>query len=81
VSERDFLVVYDCGMGGVWGFARAQSEAKILRTFPELKVVHDTPAWLTQEQERNVRSVSSFTVGDGSSYPEWLRTLLAERRA
>jgi hypothetical protein len=81
VSEREFLVVYDYGMGGVWGFARAQSETEILQTLPELMVIHDRPAWMTQEQERNVRAVSSFTVGDGSSYPEWLQALLTERRA
>lgn len=68
-------------MGGVWGFARAQSEAEILQTFPELKVVPENPAWMTQEQERHVRSISSFSVAEPSSYPEWLRILLAERRA
>ena len=81
VSNRDFLVVYDYGMGGVWGFAHAQSEAEILHAFPELSVVYETPQWMTKEQERHVRSESSFTIGDASSYPEWLRTLVAERRS
>ena len=81
VSEREFLVVYDYGMGGVWGFARAQSEAEICRTFPELSIVHGNPAWMTQEQERRVRSVSSFKVAEPSSYPEWLQTLVAQRGA
>ena len=81
MSEREFLVVYDYGTGGVWGFARAQSEADILETFPELNVVHESPAWMTQEQESKVRSVSSFTIGEVSSYPEWLRALVADRRA
>lgn len=81
MSEREFLIVYDYGMGGVWGFARARSEAEILETFPELKVVHETPAWMTHEQEENVRSLSSFTIGESSSYPEWLQLLVAERRS
>ncbi|HKO20677.1 MAG TPA: hypothetical protein VJU82_17515 [Acidobacteriaceae bacterium] len=81
MSEREFLVVYDYGTGGVWGFARAASETEILETFPELTVVYETPAWMTQEEERNIRSVSSFAIGEPSSYPEWLRVLVAERRA
>ena len=32
VNLREFLIVYDYRMGGVWGFARAQSEAEGLRT-------------------------------------------------
>ena len=80
MSKRELLVVYDYGTGGVWGFARAQSEAEIHDTFPELQVVHGTPAWMTLEQERKVRSVSSFTIGEASSYSEWLQILVAQRR-
>lgn len=79
MSEREFLIVYDYGMGGVWGFARAQSEEEIVQTFPELKVVHEPSAWMTEEQERTTRSVSNFTIAEPSSYPEWLRILIAER--
>ena len=79
MSEREFLVVYDYGTGGVWGFARAQSEAEINNAFPELQVVHDTPEWMTLKQERKIRSVSSFTVGKAASFPEWLRLLVAQR--
>jgi hypothetical protein len=79
VNGREFLIVYDYGMGGIWGFAHAVSEAEIVEAFPELEVVHETPAWMTEERERKTRSVSSFTIGDASSYPKWLRTLVAER--
>jgi hypothetical protein len=81
VSVREFLVVYDYGTGGIWGFARARTEAEIVQTFPELKVCDESRSWLTHEEERKVRSVSSFAVGEPSTYPEWLRTLVAERRA
>ena len=81
MSNRAFLVVYDYGMGGVWGFASAESEAEILDAFTEMKVVHETPEWMTEEQEKNVRSESSFTIGEASSYPEWLRMLVADRRS
>ena len=81
VSEREFLVVYNYGMGGVWGFARARSEAEILRAFPELNVVHDAPDWMTQDRERKMRSESSFAVAEPSTFPEWLRILVAARDA
>ena len=80
MSEREFLVVYDYGMGGVWGLARAQSEGEILRAFPELKVVHEAPDWMTRERERKLRS-ESFAVAEPSTFPDWLRILLAERGA
>jgi hypothetical protein len=63
------------------GFRPRQAETEILDTFPELKVLHETPEWMTPEQERNVRSESSFNIGEASSYPEWLRKLVAERRS
>ena len=70
---KDFLVVYDYGTGGVWGIAKAASEAEITRRFPELKVVHDWPDWMADEVLRKTRHVSSFVVDDETSYPAWLR--------
>jgi hypothetical protein len=81
VSEREFVVAYDYRMGGLWGFNRAPSEAVILQTLPELKVVHQRPPWMTREQELNVRATSGFTVAEPSTYPDWLRALVAERDA
>jgi hypothetical protein len=74
VTEQEFWVVYDYGVGGVWGIAGAQSETEIVKAFAELKVVQQTPAWMTAEVERKGRSVSSFTVAEPSTYPKWLRT-------
>jgi len=33
------------------GFARAVSEAGIVKAFPQLKALHETPAWMTKERE------------------------------
>jgi hypothetical protein len=77
VSE--FLVVYDYGTGGVWGFARAATEADVVQAFPELIVFHEKPEWMTQEEEQSIRSESSFIVGDQTSYPEWLNALVDGR--
>jgi hypothetical protein len=80
-SEREFLVAYDYGMGGVWAFATAQSEADISEVFPELTIVAETPAWMTPEEERKIRSVSCFVVSDPTTYQEWLKTMARNRGA
>jgi hypothetical protein len=43
-----FLVGFDYGMGGVWGLVNAPSEAEIKTIYPELKVVHERPVWMTE---------------------------------
>ena len=75
----EFLVVYDYGMGGVWGFARAQSQSELIAAFPELKTFHEKPQWMTSEEEAKIRSVSSFTVAEPHTYPEWLQVLIDQR--
>ena len=75
----EFLVVYDYGMAGVWGFATADSEMDVVRTFPELQVVSEVPEWMTGEVEAKIRSVSSFVVNDPSTYPKWLCSLIEGR--
>lgn len=80
-SEREFLVVYDYGMGGVWAFASAGSEAEIKDMFPELTIVADIPGWMTPEEEQRIRMDSSLVVSDPATYPEWLRTMARERRS
>jgi hypothetical protein len=70
---KEFLVVYDYGMGGVWGFAHANSEEEVTGTFPELKVVHEIPEWMDPDRQARIRLNSSFTVNDPTTYPEWLK--------
>jgi hypothetical protein len=79
MGEREFWVVYDYGMGGVWAIARAASDAELRSAFPELTIVDERPSWMTPEREANIRKNSSFVVGDSSSYPDWLKVLLQDR--
>jgi hypothetical protein len=75
----EFWVVYDYGMGGAWGLARADSAGDIRSVLPELNVVNARPEWMTDEIEAEVRSHSSFTADDPGTYPEWIRTMITER--
>jgi len=76
MALSEFLVVYDYGNGGVWGLARAASADEVIRVLPELKIVNETPDWMTAGLGRRP---SSFVVSEPGSYPDWLRTLVAER--
>ena len=49
------MVVYNYGMGGVWGVALAATESEVVETFPELEVVLETPLWMTQDRQRQLR--------------------------
>jgi hypothetical protein len=79
MGEREFLVVYDYGMGGVWGIARAASDVELRSTFPELNIVDEYPSWMTPEREQEMRKNGCFVVGDTSSYPDWLNAMLQNR--
>jgi len=46
VVDREFLVAYDYGMGGLWAIVLAESDAAIRSAYPELTVVHDRPPWM-----------------------------------
>ena len=72
----EFLVVYDYGMGGVWGFATAES---IENLSPELNIIDKEPDWMTAETEARTRAISSFVVGEDATYPDWLRVLIRRR--
>jgi len=74
------LVVYNYGMGGVWGVAIAATESEVVETFPELEVVLETPLWMTQDRQRQLRC-DSFDVAQPSTYPDWLQTVVKERSA
>jgi hypothetical protein len=36
---------------------------------------------MTKAQEAKVRAVSSFVAGNESTYPEWLRLMMSERKS
>lgn len=44
-----FLVLYDYGQGGIWGYVTAESKDSIVSRFPELTVYDTTPDWLDTE--------------------------------
>jgi hypothetical protein len=45
-----FLVAYDYGTGGLWGVMLARSADEITTTYPELGVVAERPAWMSEEE-------------------------------
>jgi hypothetical protein len=71
--RREFLVVYDYGVGGVWGYLNAESPEQIAGRYPELTVVDVRPAWLEDEEERRIREFMSVDIDDSSN--EFLATL------
>ena len=48
-NKRPYLVLYDYGIGGLWGVMLARSEKEIARMYPELAVVHDRPRWMSAD--------------------------------
>lgn len=57
-----FLVGYDYGMGGLWGFVDAPSEAEIKKIYPELVVFHKRPTWMKESSYEKIRSEGHFDV-------------------
>ena len=49
--KQSYLVVYDYGQGGVWGYVRAESAEEVERKFPQLTVVEAMPDWLRAETD------------------------------
>ncbi len=48
--KSPFLVAYDYGMGGLWGVMLARSADEITRTYPELGIAAEHPAWMSAEE-------------------------------
>ena len=51
-----YLVLHDYGQGGLWAFVNAESPQEIEAAFRDLRVVTDTPAWLTPEEQEKLRT-------------------------
>jgi hypothetical protein len=71
--------MYDYGMGGVWGIAKAESADDIAAVLPELKVIEKRPEWLDEARIARLHERSKFEVGDETTYPEWLQILIRNR--
>ena len=53
--KQAFLVAYDRGkLSGLWAFMLAGSEEETVRRYPELTIVKDLPAWMTQEHRERI---------------------------
>jgi len=70
--KKTFLTVYDYGTGGIWSFIDAESEEAIERKFPELKVVAERPAWMTEDFARTIEQSRHFDI---DAPGEWLLNL------
>lgn len=54
--KQQFLVVYDYGQGGVWAIVAADDREAISARFPEVQVVDERPAWMTDEEFDRLRA-------------------------
>lgn len=75
--KRKFLVNYDYGMGGAWAYVMADSEEQIADRYPELSVVHDPPAWLTEAERDHLGKTLTLDIDEPGS--PILRQLLERR--
>jgi hypothetical protein len=62
--KRKYLVVYDYGMGGVWGLIAARSEQEIHQKYPDLIIKEVRPGWMSDVIYDNIVLQSSFDIGD-----------------
>jgi hypothetical protein len=62
--KKQYLVVYDYGMGGLWGVIAARSEQEILQKYPSLEVVVARPGWMSDAEYSLIISKNSFDIDD-----------------
>lgn len=75
--KTDFLVVYDYGKGGVWAYLLAETPEQVRVRFPELQVVAERPAWMTDEDERRTRERMTIDIDDTTN--PFLAALIEDR--
>lgn len=56
MGMQEFLVAYDCGMGGLWAIIVAQSAEAITRKYPEVSVARERPAWMDDDRYATLRA-------------------------
>jgi hypothetical protein len=76
-TTREFLVVYDYGMGGLWAVVHAHSAAEIVAMYPELTVMDERPEWMTDEVLAEIRQDESHNLHDQPH--DLLEGLIAQR--
>ncbi len=76
-DKKLYLVVYDYGMGGLWGAILARSEDEIKERYPELGIAHQRPAWMTEADYERICDRELHDI-DGAPWGI-LNALLADR--
>ena len=72
--KRNFFVVYDYGMGGVWAIITARSEHEITQKYPMLSVQETRPVWMTDDDYSKIARVRTFDIDNSPT--GWLLTML-----
>lgn len=65
---REYLIVYDYGMGGVWAVMRAPSAAVLAAAYPELVVVEERPLWVDDDEYARIKAWSGFEYDAPTEY-------------
>ncbi|MGH1548609.1 hypothetical protein ACRAWB_05315 [Leifsonia poae] len=63
-DHHEYLVVYDYGMGGLWGFVSAPSAEAVRERYPELAVVDDPPEWMDADTLAELRATRTPGIDD-----------------
>lgn len=69
--KQSFLCCYDYGQGGIWLYVYAREPEEITSKYPDLKVIHDQPSWMTAEDQPGASM--TFDVDDEPT--GWLRQI------
>lgn len=75
--KKIFLAVYNYGSGRIWVRIAAREPKEITDKYPELEVVLEKPAWMTEEQHRSYGSKIMCDIDDEPA--GWFAVLLQER--
>jgi hypothetical protein len=65
--KRAYLVLYEYGQGGGWAFILARSSQIIRKRFPQLKVFHEPPEWMTAAEVADIRERMTIDPDDESN--------------
>ena len=57
-QKREFLAVYDYGMGGIWYVISARSIEEVQSHFPFFKVFEDPPKFISKDEYFRIRNES-----------------------
>jgi hypothetical protein len=70
--SREFLAIYNYGMGGCWAFITAPSAQAIRDRYPALEVYEGRPDYISATRFEEMKSEGGNTRGDLSDPTFWL---------